>query len=248
MSRNTRQPKISEVIAMDLARRILRDGLEPGEMLPIEKDLISEFAVGRSTIREALRLLESRGVVTVKPGPRGGPVVKHPDSHDMARALQILLEFKGASTRDLLEARYAIEPNIARLAAEHMSGDSLKQELSASIKRMRENIDRQDSFLEENQTFHGLMSSTAGNPVLSIINEALQLLAFDLARADPVGNLYTLERRNQICEDHTLILEALTSGSPDDVESAMRDHLLNAHEYWHSWHAEMLDEPVQWMR
>src|ERR1700742_4774371 len=80
-----RPPKTSVMLAHLLAERV--STLEPGAMLPAERDLIAELQVGRGTLREALRLLELQGIVSVKTGPRGGPVVIRPDHQPLTDTL-----------------------------------------------------------------------------------------------------------------------------------------------------------------
>src|SRR5207248_107530 len=94
-----RSPKTSEVIARDLAARIAEGGLAPGSRLPVERVMLESLGVGRTTLREALRLLETRGVLTIRAGPKGGPVVRRPSAEAFgdARAagsvvLRVLLE------------------------------------------------------------------------------------------------------------------------------------------------------------
>jgi len=90
-----RQPKTSERIARDIASHIVDNKLAPGTMLPTEREMIESMGVGRTTLREALRLLETRGVLTIKSGPRGGPVVRRPRPSDLSEALTCIR----ASTR-----------------------------------------------------------------------------------------------------------------------------------------------------
>ncbi|HWB70332.1 MAG TPA: GntR family transcriptional regulator, partial [Solirubrobacterales bacterium] len=77
-----RRTKTSVLVAHKLARQAAR--MEPGEMLPPEHVLLEELQVGRGTLREALRLLELQGIISMKAGPRGGPVVSRPDHGPLA--------------------------------------------------------------------------------------------------------------------------------------------------------------------
>src|SRR5207248_1815276 len=81
------------------------------------------LGVGRTTLREALRLLETRGVLTIRAGPKGGPVVRRPSAEDFGDALALILQFEGASLSDVIEARNALEPMLARLAAPRIDAD-----------------------------------------------------------------------------------------------------------------------------
>ena len=86
--------------------------------------MLERFQVGRASIREGLRLLEAYGVITIKPGHKGGPIVRDPDAIDLARTLSLFFRMVNASYRDLNEARLIIEPVMARQAAEKQDPSS----------------------------------------------------------------------------------------------------------------------------
>src|ERR1700677_3831179 len=104
----------------DVARR----GLKPGDFLPAERSMVETYGVGRGTLREALRLLEFQGVISLKPGPGGGPILQDPSGTHLASTVVLLLQMKQAPFRAVVEVRSAVEPMISRLAAERMSDRS----------------------------------------------------------------------------------------------------------------------------
>src|SRR6202044_2703439 len=79
-----RNLKQSELIAQYLASYIVDSDLPPGTTLPPEREMVQSLAIGRTTLREALRLLETRGVITIRSGRHGGPVVRRPDPRDLS--------------------------------------------------------------------------------------------------------------------------------------------------------------------
>jgi len=80
-----RTEKVAESIARQIMQDIRRQKLEPGSMLPAESAMLERFGVGRGSLREALRILEINGLVVLKPGPKGGPVVAAQDPAPSAR-------------------------------------------------------------------------------------------------------------------------------------------------------------------
>src|SRR5438132_5947016 len=115
------------LIAQRIVRDIVRAGMSPGELLPPERVMLEKYATGRGTLREALRLLESQGVISLKPGPGGGPVLQTPSASHLGSMLMLLMQLNRASYHVIVEVRNAIEPVISELAAEQISEASLAE-------------------------------------------------------------------------------------------------------------------------
>lgn len=237
-----RSLKRSELIARDLANYIVDQDLAEGTVLPNEKQLVEAFQAGRTTMREALRLLETRGVLTVRPGPGGGPVVRKPRPADLESSLSLILQFANASLTDVLEARHALEPMMARLAADRISEEQLDV-LAESVDRMREHASDHDIFLMENQRFHGTVADATGSVVLRIFNETLKAIADGAV----VGVKYSTRRRQAVASAHERVLEALRSGDGVAAEDAMREHLAEAGAYWKRRYSDLVSQGVRWV-
>lgn len=237
-----RTPKTSERIAHELAAHIVDAGLEEGAVLPTEREMIEAFGAGRTTIREALRLLETRGVLTIRPGPRGGPVVRRPRPADLGGALTLILQFEQASLADIMEAREALRPMVARLAAARISDERLV-ELRASVARMLEHVDDQQFFFEENARFHSLVAEASGSVVLRVFTESLK----SIADGAFVGIRYNEKRRRAVAAAHARIVDALEQRDPDGAADAMSHHLTAARRYWESEYPELVSQPIRWL-
>lgn len=237
-----RNPKTSELIARDLASYIVNSALPEGAKLPTEREMVESLGVGRTTLREALRLLETRGVLTIRPGPRGGPVVRRPQPADLGAALTLILQFEASSLSDVMEARSALEPTVARLAASRIEPDSLRA-LRESIARMIEHQSDQDVFLDENARFHSLIAQASGSVVLRVFTDSLKSIADGAA----VGVEYSPWRRRAIADAHARIVDALEAGEGDAAEAAMRQHLEEAQIYWERKYADLVSRPVRWL-
>lgn len=123
-----RLPKASDLLADTLRRRILSDGLEPGERLPSEAELIEGERFSRSTVREALRILEIEQLISIRRGPGGGITVSSPDPTTPGRALATFLTLSKSTVRDLFEFRLSVEPKAGALAARNAT-DAQRTEL-----------------------------------------------------------------------------------------------------------------------
>ena len=237
-----RNRKTSELIARDLVSHIVRNELPPGTTLPTEREMVEAFGVGRTTLREALRLLETRGVITIRSGPRGGPVVRRPQPSDLSEALTLILEFEEASLVAVLEAREAIEPMVARLAAEKMTPESI-QELQDSVDAMLADLQKHPVFLRENQRFHNAIAQYSENTVLRIFSETLKVIA----DGSTLGISYTPGRRRAVAEAHQRIVDAIKAGDGTQAESCMRAHLDEAGRYWRKNYPDLVSGIVHWV-
>lgn len=237
-----RTPKTSEVIARDLAHHIINNDLPEGSMLPVEKEMLESLGVGRTTLREALRLLETRGVLTIRAGPNGGPVVRRPRPADFSDALTLILQFEGASLADVWEARVALEPKIAELAASRVTKAQL-EELDDSVAMILENLERQDVFLKENQRFHEIIARAAGSKVLIIMQETIR----SIADGAVLGVQYSSSRRKAVAEAHRRIADALRKHDGAAASETMRQHVSEAGTFWARKYPELYGKPVLWL-
>jgi DNA-binding FadR family transcriptional regulator len=230
------------VIARELANYIIDNNLPEGTMLPVEKEMLESLGVGRTTLREALRLLETRGVLSIRAGPKGGPVVRHPVPDQLADALTLILQFEGASLSSIFEARNALEPMLAELAASRISQGELEA-LDATIARMNESPDDNDVFLSENQRFHSIIARASGSVVLRVFLETLK----SLADGSTIGVEYTPRRRRAVADIHRRIADALRTHDGALAAERMHKHLEEAAEYWRRKYPNLYDRPVSWI-
>src|SRR5688500_15216649 len=105
-----RQRKASENVAAQLVNDIVSPGLVPGDSLPAEAAMMVEYQAGRGTVREALRLLEVHGLISIKTGPNGGPIVCDVTAADLARILSLYFARMNVTFADLGDARLELEP------------------------------------------------------------------------------------------------------------------------------------------
>ena len=128
MFKTAKKDKISTHIIKQIREAILLGKLKPGETLPPEKELVVQFNVSKHTLREALRTLEGMGLINIRRGAGGGPVVTEVDMETTRDCMASFLHFQNVSINDLSEVRKVIEPYLARHAAESFN-DEDKAEL-----------------------------------------------------------------------------------------------------------------------
>jgi DNA-binding FadR family transcriptional regulator len=231
------------LIAQRIVSDIARDNLQPGASLPPERSMLETYEIGRGTLREALRLLEFQGAITLKPGPRGGPVLLHPDASHLSNTLLLLMQRSNALYRVIVEARYALEPMIGRLAATRMTEADLT-ELGKTVDQMAEDIDDQRSFLDANKRFHDIIAWSSGNVLFGYIIDAL----LDILDSTVLGIDYPNHRRAVILKAHEEIYEALRENDEAGSELRMRKHIEAYVRFAERRYPELMKQVVAWDR
>lgn len=240
--RSNRRTKMAMTVAQRIVEEISRRQYRPGTKLPAEREMLAKYEVGRGTLRESLRFLEMNGVITVKPGPGGGPVVAQADAHDLAGTLGLFLELHRTPFGAILEVRETLEPAIARLAAERVTDEQL-QLIAESVEEMARDLDDEDLFLKQNEHFHTLVAQAAGNPVFSMLIESLNLIT-DGTR---IGVGFPLERRRHVLKAHRVILDAVVSRDPDAAAQAMGAHVHAFRRYTDRHFPNAASRPLRWV-
>jgi DNA-binding FadR family transcriptional regulator len=232
-----RTEKISEIVA----REIVHDmrSLPPATMLPPEAVMLDKYRVGRASLREALRILEVQGLIVIRPGPGGGPMVAAVDSRHFARMASLYLHLSEATYRDVMEARLVMEPVMARLAAERQDPDSLSE-----LEEFLTTADPLDdaSYMASATGFHAVLSGMSSNPVLDLMGRSLKDIYTD--RLESL--IFPPQARAQIQDDHSAIAKAITKGNASRAERLMREHMEEFVRQAEERSPGVLDEIVDW--
>jgi DNA-binding FadR family transcriptional regulator len=237
-----RAEKVPEMLARRILRDIVHRQLQPGDMLPAEAVMLQQFGVGRASLREALRILEIHGVIRIKPGPRGGPMVAPIEASDYARSMTIYLFRSGATYRDLVEARSVMEPVMAALAAERATPEE-RQALQEMARHARELIDAPpDVWGEASEGFHELLATASGNRVLNLFTGALMEI-----HAHRIAGTLPSEQRQLTCKAHDQIADAIAKGNAKRAEQLTRRHVDEFVNTLKERLPTQLDEVIDWL-
>jgi GntR family transcriptional repressor for pyruvate dehydrogenase complex len=220
--RSARAPGLAYLeVAERLRERILAGRLAAGDRLPAEAELCAEFGVSRSTIREALRILSARHLVTTCRGVSGGSQVAQIDHEDVGELLRdavvLLSRSAGCTLAELIEVRGLLEVPAARLAAQRRTPAQL-EELRATIPGspdLRHNV-------EVNRRFHHVLVQLAGNRLLTLVTEPM----FHVLQTRFLSHRATVEGWRRILDDHAAVLAAVESGDPERAGREMAEHLV----------------------
>lgn len=241
-----RSAKLSEVVARTLLEHILEAGLRPGDSLPNEREMIARLGVSRGSLREALRLLEGHGVISVKSGPGGGPVVREADPETFAGSTTLAMQFMRVRFGELIDARIAFEPQVAGAAAGHRTDGELArlQAAAAEMTRLTERAGLQTAqFREPYNRFHHILAEACHNQVLLMAGVTFRKV-WDSLHIDVA---YSLESLAATARAHAEIARAVALGDAMAATEASHRHLLQYRAWLVRHQPELLERPVRWI-
>ncbi len=240
-ARPRRTKKTALLVAQQIVGQITRAGLEPGSRLASEREMLQQFDVGRGTLRESLRFLEMQGVVTMKPGPGGGPLVNTPDAQDFGTSLALYMELLSTPFRSIVEARQLLEPAMAAQAAQRREAVHLDQ-IRTAVDLMEQHVDDEDEFLHQNEAFHDAIAWSSGNPLFGLLTASLHWITDGTA----LGVDYPESRRAAVVAAHRSIYEAIEAGEVDRARSEMGRHIDEFARYLRRYYPKVWDGAVRW--
>jgi GntR family transcriptional regulator, transcriptional repressor for pyruvate dehydrogenase complex len=167
--------KASFVVARGIVQTMYEEQMKPGERYLSEADGIRRHQVGRGTYREALRFLEHLGVIVMRSGAGGGPEIAEPSWPHLASAIALLLQFADAPLRTLLEARVAIEPGMAELAATSATDAEVAQ-MAADLDALAVSLGAYREFSQAYLRYWGHLSASTHNALLSSLSPAMRAI------------------------------------------------------------------------
>jgi GntR family transcriptional repressor for pyruvate dehydrogenase complex len=233
-----RGAKVAEALAQEIVHEIVSRKLAPGTLLPSEAQMLEDYGVGRGSLREALRILEVHGLITMKPGRNGGPMVIEARTRDYGRMSTLFFHLAGMTFQQLVDARLVMEPMMARLAAERRG-----QELEGQVPDARKiAVEDDDTYFDATQDFHKTVASMSGNPVLNLISMSLE----DIFHDQVSGLLFPKSKRREVLATHQEIATAISEGRAEDAERLMRQHMQNYADYVRKRNGPLMDEVVDW--
>ena len=239
--RSFRGIKTSTLVATQIIRDIGDQGLVEGDRLPTEAALIERFAVGRASLREALRFLEIQGLISIRPGPNGGPVVGPLDPGDLGRMLSLYFYRRGATFRELVQSRLILEPVLAGQAARTKDRAAIAQ-LQRIIETEATSSVETDEYLAGANAFHLHVCEMAGNRVLDLMAASLKTLFTDRV----TGTLVPRPEWPAIRRDHAAVAAAIVAGDSQRAEELMRQHMEGYVRFVEKRQPALLDEVIGW--
>jgi DNA-binding FadR family transcriptional regulator len=227
--REASRNRIFQDVVNQVQDAILEGRLKAGDVLPPERELKKMFNTSRGTLREALRVLEERGLLEIRLGMRGGAVVRTISSRQASESLALLVRSRKVALKHLAEFREGMEGNVASLATQRATAEDI-QSLRALVEEAGRHMTegRRDEFLDADKRFHLALSGITGNPVYNYVFHSIH---------DNIHRYYdqylSMDGRElrENFQDLQDILRAVANRRPDEARVMAQSHVHRFHRY-----------------
>ena len=223
-----RIPKAAELVARGLRRRIVTGELPEGAPLPPEGQLMEQFGVARTTVREAFRVLESEGLLEIRRGAGGGARVRAPSEAAVARYAALVLQFQGATLADVHETRIRLEAPLAAVLARRNRDEVMLRRLRDALAEEADALASPESLPWAEGRFHQTLVRLAGNMTIDVMSAVVnRIIAGHVARfiAERGGEPATRASHLEAHRAHERLVELIEVGAEQEAEALWRRHL-----------------------
>ena len=221
--RPVKNEKISERIVHQIKKAILGGAMKPGDRLPPERELVKRFKASRISVREALKSLETSGLLSIKPG--SGVFVAEANSKPLSDSLSSILRIQKTSLNELTEARVIFEPPIAKLAAEKMTAEDLMK-LEMNIIETSKIVQSHAPAPAKNIEFHSLLAEATHNTVVTLAMKTLLDVVKEMTLEMANGSKKRAEVSKHAVGYHQKMIKAFRERDSQKVYDLMLKHIL----------------------
>jgi GntR family transcriptional repressor for pyruvate dehydrogenase complex len=219
MYKRIQSERLYQQVVQQIEQGIVEGGLKVGDQLPPERDLCARFGVSRTAVREAVKALREKGLVQSDPGR--GTFITNRTSRAVRNSLDLMVRMgRTNASDDLVQVREILEPEIAALAARHITTEQLES-LRQSMQIMDSTLDDADAFVEADLAFHITLAKATRNVIIPALIDSI----VDLLREQRKG-IFLMRggpQRGQI--HHKRIFAAVLHRNPTAARKAMCAHL-----------------------
>ena len=170
--------RASEEVALQIEAAIMDGRMSPGERLPSEREMQSQFGTGRGVVREAIKILKQKGLLEVKKGAKGGAYVRQLDVGNVSESLALFLKQHPVEPEKLIEFRETMDRTITQLAIAHATEDEKKALLKEALRLEHLLMEDQPDLIvtsELDRRLNIMLARMARNPLFEWVMHAIQM-------------------------------------------------------------------------
>jgi len=231
MFQTAKQTKVFQDVVEQIQEAIFDGRLETGQTLPAERELKTMFNISRGTLREALRVLEQKGLIEIKLGVGGGSIVKAVDTEQVSESLGLLIRSQKVSLNHLAQFREDVEGIIAAHAAQwHGQEDikKLKQLLAKALQCVERGRSRRNAFIDIDKQIHMAIAEITGNPIyISVLHSIHENIHRYYDRFLSMAQPELEENYRDLCE----IVAAIENSRADRARELAQQHVKRFNRY-----------------
>jgi DNA-binding FadR family transcriptional regulator len=230
LKKTNRQGTFKDLVAQ-IEGAILDGRLKAGDKLPAQRDLVEMFQTSRGPLREALRVLEQKGLLDVKRGVQGGAVIKRPGMAPVTESLGLLVRHRKITLAELSEFREGVEGNVAGIAARRATPEDIariKELLEAARRHVETGVNAWELFCRVDNRIHVAIAKAAGNRVYEFVLRMVHDNIQQYYEAHPLKDPQIMQENYQ---DLCNIVTALEKGQATAVRSLMQSHVRRFNRY-----------------
>jgi DNA-binding FadR family transcriptional regulator len=230
-----RIPKAAELVADTLRRRIITGEYAPDELLPSETALMAHFNVARTTVRDAVRILESEGLLVVRRGANGGGRVQVPSVAMVADHAALILQFRETTLEDVHAARAMIETPIAGMLAARSDDEEMIARLRDALAAEAAALDDPVQLSLAEGRFHRELVNLSGSVTISLLSAvANRIIAQQVSDdiAERGSDAEAIRNHHDAHEAHKRLVDFIVLGAAREAETLWRQHLEAGQEYF----------------
>ena len=241
-SGKSRKLKTAEITARKIAADIVNENLSSGDGLPSEAAMLKNYGVSRESLREALRLLEVQGLITLRRGPGGGPVVGYVDPASLGRMTTLYLQMAGATYHEFFEAWLISETFLAGKAARHPDPTRRASLMKPFLDEAAESDEKFHEELSTHIEFHSTVAQLADNRVLELVHGQLnQIARHHILEVEAFRVL-----RKPVVNEHAALAKSIAAGHPRKAEELMHEHVTAVVDFIHQSMGHVRDSYIEW--
>ncbi|RII30190.1 MAG: FadR family transcriptional regulator [Geobacter sp.] len=231
MFKAVKQNRAYQDVVEQIQEAIISGSLKPGSQLPAERELKEQFGISRGTLREALRVLEQKGLIEIRTGVSGGSIIREVNSEQLSENLGFLIRNRTVSLHDLAEFREAMEGSVAALAAQRAGEEDLAllgKLVTEAEGYLKEGRKGWDNFIRTDEKVHMALARISGNQLFISVLESVYF------------NIHTyyenyLSRDKQLLQENfndlREIVGAVATGNAENARELAQGHVRRFNEY-----------------